>query len=138
MASFLGFLLAGLAGCADVSPANTPIRSVFVEETATGSSPSLARSADIIHDVSVRVLLRHGYLAAAEPAEADAILRSEWVSRPADAGSFDGRVTLRMTLVGRDGARHRFFDVVTALPIGFLTEERIAELVRTKLDANLP
>jgi hypothetical protein len=138
MVSFLGFLLAGLGGCADVPPANAPIRSVFVEETATGSAPSLARSADIIHDVSVRTLLRHGYLAAAEPADADAILRSEWFARPGDAASIAGRVSLRMTLVGRDGARRRVFDVVTAFPVGFLTDDRIAELVRTKLDANLP
>lgn len=138
MAWFVACLLAGLVGCADVSPGNARLSRVFVEETARSPSPSLARSADIIHDAAVRTLLRHGYLAEAEPAEADAFLRSAWHSAPADAGLLDGRVSLRMTLVGRDGTRHRDFEVITAVPAGFLTDERIAELVRTKLGANLP
>lgn len=138
MACFSACLLAGFVGCADVSPGGASLRRVFVEDTARSPSPSLARSADVIHDTAVRTLLRHGYLAAAEPAEADAFLRSAWHSAPADAGLPDGRVSLRMTLVGRDGTRHREFEVIAAAPARFLTDERIADLVRAKLDANLP
>ena len=135
MLSFLGCLLAGLVGCAVDVPKPWLIRSVYVEETVGAPSPDLARYADIIHDTSVRTLRQVGFTAATEPAEADAFLRSAWFVRPADAGKPEGRVTLRISLVARDGTLVRADDVVTDTPAVFLTNERIADLVRVKLAA---
>lgn len=131
-AVFLGSLLF-LVGCASRQVGLSPIRRVYVEEAVGAPAPGLAGSAAVIHDTSVRTLRSLGYADAREPDEADAFLRASWFVRPASAGSIDGRVTLRISLVGRDGGVLRTVDVVTDAPAGFLTEERIADLVREKL-----
>jgi hypothetical protein len=93
----------------------------------------LAQCAEIIHDTSVRVLKARGFIAAVDPSDADAFLRAIWIARPMTAGKPEGRVTLRMTLVDRDGAVLSAVDAVADAPAGFLTKERIADLIRMKL-----
>jgi hypothetical protein len=132
--SFLGCLLLGFGGCAVETPGSLPVRSIYVEEAIGAPSPDLAQCADVIHDTSVRVLRGRGFVAAMEPSAADAFLRATWSARPSTAGMPDGRVSLRMSLVARDGTLLRAIDLVADLPAGFLTKERIADLVRTKLD----
>lgn len=133
MLSFLGCLLAGLVGCAVDVPKPLLIRSIYVEGATGAPSADLARSADTIHDTSVRTLRQVGFTAATEPAEADAFLRATWFVRPAVAGKPEGRVTLRLSLVARDGTLVQVDDVVADLPAAFLTDERIADLVRARL-----
>jgi hypothetical protein len=133
--SFLGCLLLGLGGCSAGSPPPRLVRSIFVEEASGAPSPDLAQCADVIHDTSVRVLIDRGYLAAMDPAVADAFLHAVWITRPAIAGTPQGRVTLRMTLVSRDGAVLSVLDIVTDTPAGFLSRERISDHIREKLGA---
>lgn len=137
MLSFLGCLLVGLAGCALEAPKTPLIRSIYVEEAVGAPSPELGRCADAIHDTSVRVLRERGYVAAMEPADADAILRATWSSRPSDFGVSGGRVTLRMTLVSRDGTLLQAADVIAEARAEFLTADRIADHVRAKVGAVL-
>lgn len=132
--SILGCLSLGLGGCAVDSPRPVPVRSIYVEEAVGAPSPDLAQCADVIHDTSVRVLSDRGFIAAMEPFAADAFLRATWSARPSSAGKLDGWVSLRMTLVARDGTLLRSVDLVADVPAGFLTKERIADLVRAKLD----
>jgi len=68
-----------------------------------------------------------------DPAVADAFLYAVWITRPAIAGTPQGRVTLRMTLVARDGTVLHSVDAVVDTPAGFLSKERIADLIREKL-----
>lgn len=133
--SLLGCLLLGLGGCSAGSPPPRLVRSIFVEEASGAPSPDLAQCADVIHDTSVRVLIDRGYLAAMDPAVADAFLHAVWITRPAIAGTPQGRVTLRMTLVSRDGAVLSVLDIVTDTPAGFLSRERISDHIREKLGA---
>ena len=132
--SFLGCLLLGLGGCSVDSLKPVHIRSIYVEEALGAPSPDLAQCADVIHDTSVRVLLDRGYIAATEPVGADAFLHAVWIARPLTAGMPAGRVTLRMTLVASDGMVMGAVDAVADAPAGLLTKERIAELLRRKLE----
>lgn len=132
-ASFLGCLLVGLAGCVAEAPTAAPIRRIFVEEAVGAPLPELARSAGVIHDTAVRTLRARGFVAAAEPSEADATLRSAWFVRPAETALPAGRVTLRMALVSREGAVLQGAEVIADVPAGFLSDERIADAVRAKL-----
>jgi hypothetical protein len=95
----------------------------------------MAQYADVIHDTSVRVLVERGFVAAIEPASADAFLRASWIAHPPIAGTPQRRVTLRMTLVSRDGAVLSVLDIVTDTPAGFLSRERISDHIREKLGA---
>jgi hypothetical protein len=131
--SFLGCLLLGICGCSVNAPEAALVRSIYVEESSGAPTPDLAQYADIIHDTSVRVLTDRGYVAAMEPAHADAILHAGWIARPAIAGTPQGRVTLRLTLVSRSGAVLFAADALADMPVGFLSKEQIAELIRTKL-----
>jgi len=133
--SILGCLSMGLGGCGVDSPRPVLVRSIYVEVPVGAPSPDLAQCADVIHDTSVRVLSDRGFVAAMEPSAADAFLRATWSARPSSAGTLDGRVSLRMTLVARDGTFLRSVDLVADMTAGFLTKERIADLVRTKLGA---
>ncbi len=131
--SFVGCLLLGLGGCSAGSPTPVLVRSIFVEVALCAPSPDLAQYADVIHDTSVRVLIGRGYVAAMEPAVADAFLYAVWIARPMTAGTPQGRVTLRMTLVAQDGSVLYSVDTVVDTPVGFLSKERISDLIRTKL-----
>ncbi len=133
--SFLGCLLLGLGGCAVDPPGARRVRSIYVEEAVGAPLPILAQYSAIIHDTSVRVLTNRGFVVAMEPSAADSFLRATWSARPSSAGTPDGRVSLRMILVGGDGTLLLSVDVVTDMTAGFLTNERIADLVRTKLGA---
>jgi hypothetical protein len=132
---FLGVVLLGFVGCSVGTPQPVLVRSVYVEEASGAPSDDLAQYADVIHDTSVRVLIERGYVAAMEPASTDAFLRACWVARPANAGTPQSRVTLRMTLVSRDGAVLSVLDIVTDTPAGFLSRERISDHIREKLGA---
>jgi hypothetical protein len=70
-----------------------------------------------------------------DPADADAFLSAAWIARPMTAGTPQGRVTLRMTLVARDGTVLHAVDPVLGMPASFLSNERIADLIRAKLGA---
>ena len=131
--SFLGCLLLGVCGCSVESSRSVHVRTIYVEEAAGAPSPDLAQFADVIHDTSVRVLMSRGYFAAVEPTVADAFLRVTWSARPSTAGVPEGRVSLRMSLVDRDGRQLHAVDLVADVPSGFLTKERLADLVRSKL-----
>ena len=132
---FLGVVSLGFGGCSAGSPAPGLVRSIYVEDSSGVAPPDMAQYADVIHDTSVRVLVERGYVASMEPASADAFLRASWVVRPAIAGTPQGRVTLQMTLVSRDGAVLRVLDIVTDTPAGFLSRERISDHIREKLGA---
>ena len=134
----LGVILLGFVGCSAGSPQPGLIRSVYVEGSVGAPLPDLAQYADVIHDTSVRVLVERGFVAAMEPASADAFLRASWLSRPAIAGTPQSRVTLRMTLVSRGGAVLRVLDIVTDTPAGFLSRERISDHIREKLGTIIP
>lgn len=99
------------------------------------AAPELSGCAEVVHDTAVRALTARGYVAAMEPGTADAWLRFAWIARPLDAGRPEGRLTLRMTLVARDGTLLRSAEVFADAPSGFLTKERVADLVRAKLAA---
>jgi hypothetical protein len=133
--SLWGGLVLALGGCSVAAPKPVLVRSVYVEEAAGTASPELARCADVIHDTSVRVLRGLGYVAASEPTTADASLHATWLARPVTAGSPAGRVSLRMSLVTRDGTVLKSAEVITDAQAGFLTKERIADHIRTKLGA---
>ena len=135
--SILGCFLFGLAGCALDAPRPLLVRSIYVEEAVGAPSPDLGRCADTIHDTSVRVLKERGFIAAMEPTEADAWLRATWSIRPSAIGTPEGRVTLRMSLVSRDGTLLKGADIIADAPAGLLTNERIADLVRARLGAVL-
>lgn len=128
-------LFLGLAGCATESPRPSLVRSIFVEEPAGLPSPELSGCSEIVHDTAVRALRSRGYVAALEPATADAWLRFTWFSRPLDAGRPEGRLTLRMTLMIRGGSLLRSVDVFAEAQSGLLTKERVADLVRAKIGA---
>ena len=131
--SFLGCLLLGLGGCSVSPPKAVLVRSIYVEEASGAPSLDLAQCADVIHDTSVRVLIDRGYVAAMDPAVADAFLHAVWIAKPMTAGTPQRRVTLRMTLVTRDGMVLHSVDAVVDTPAGFLSKERIADLIREKL-----
>jgi hypothetical protein len=133
-----GVLLLGLAGCAVTPTKPLLVRRIFVEEASGAPSPELALCAAVIHDTSVRVLQDLGYVASQEPAEADAFLHAAWTARPATAGTPEGRVSLRVTMIGRDGAVMKEVDVIHDARAGFLTRERIADQVRAKLGSLSP
>jgi len=132
---FLGAVSLGSGGCSAGSSPPGLVRSIYVEGASGAPIPDLAQYADVIHDTSVRVLVKRGYVAAMEPARADAFLRASWVARPPIAGTPQSRVTLRMTLVSRDGAILSALDIVTDTPAGFLSRERISDHIREKLGA---
>jgi hypothetical protein len=132
---FMAGLFLGLAGCATESPRPSLVRSIFVEEPAGLPSPELSGCSEIVHDTAVRALRSRGYVAALEPATADAWLRFTWFSRPLDAGRPEGRLTLRMTLMTRGGSLLRSVDVFAEAQSGLLTKERVADLVRAKIGA---
>jgi hypothetical protein len=129
----LGIVLLGFGGCSAVSPVSALVRGIYVHEPSGAPTADLAQCADVIHDTSVRVITQRGYIATMEPASADAFLYSFWIARPAIAGTPQGRVTLRMTLVSRDGSLLSAHDIVTDAPAGFLTKERISDHIREKL-----
>jgi hypothetical protein len=131
--SLLGCLLLALGGCSAGSPPPRLVRSIFVEEASGAPSPDLAQCADVIHDTSVRVLQSRGYVAATEPAGADAILYAAWYARPVSAGIPVGKVSLRLTLVDRSGRVLGSFVVISDVQASFLSKERIADLVREQL-----
>jgi hypothetical protein len=109
------------------------VRSVYVQEAIGAPSPSLALCVDVIHDTSVRVLQSRGYVAATEPAGADAILYAAWYARPVRSGMPVGKVSLRLTLVDRSGRVLESFEVFSDAQASFLSKERIADLVREQL-----
>jgi hypothetical protein len=129
----LGSLALGLAGCAGPAAPPVLVRSVYVEEAIGAPTPDLALCGDVIHDTSVRVLRSRGYVAAMEPAGADATLYAAWYARPASAGSPVGKVSLRLTLADRNGRVLDAFDVITDAQANFLSKERVADLVRERL-----
>ena len=129
----LGCLALGLAGCAGPDAPPVLVRSVYVEEAVGAPTPDLALCGDVIHDTSVRVLRSSGYVAATEPAGADAILSAAWYARPAGSGSSVGKVSLRLTLADRNGRVLEAFDVISDAQASFLSKERIADLVRERL-----
>jgi len=131
--SILGCLLLGLVGCSVGAPKPLIIRSIYVEEASGGSSPDLGQFSAVIHDTSVRVLEGLGYVVAMEPARAGAFLHAVWMVRPPVAGTPQGRVTLKLTVVARDGTVFHVVEVVTDMPASFLSQERLADLIRTKL-----
>ena len=135
---FIGVVLLGFFGCSAGSPKAGLIRSIYVEEPSGAPPPDLAQYGDVIHDTSVRILIERGYVAAMEPASADAFLRASWVARPAVTGTPQSRVTLRMTLVSPGGAVLSVLDIVTDTPAGFLSRERISDHVREKLGTIIP
>lgn len=135
IATLLGSLFVGLSGCALVAPRSGPVRHVYVEEAVGAPATELARHAAAIHDSAVRTLRGLGYAAALEPADADAFLRAAWSVQPASAGAPHSRVSLRMTLVARDGTLLRAADIIRDVPAGFLTDEGITEQVRVQLGA---
>ena len=135
---FLGLVLLGFGGCAASAPKSGLIRSIFVEEPSGAPSTDLAQYSAVIHDTSVRVMMQRGYVATMESTGADAFLHAVWIARPAIAGTPQGRVTLRMTLVSRDGSVQRNLDVVSDTPAGFLSKERIADHIREKLGVIIP
>ena len=130
---FLGVVLLGFGGCSAGRPTPGLVCSVYVEDSSGAAPPDLAQYAAVIHDTSVRVLVERGYVAAMEPDGADAFLHAVWITRPAIAGTPQGRVTLRMTLVSRNGAVLSVLDIVTDTPAGFLSRERISDHIREKL-----
>ena len=126
----LGCLALGLAGCVGPDAPPVLVRSVYVQEAIRAPSPALALCGDVIHDTSVRVLQSRGYVAATEPAGADAILYAAWFARPVSAGIPVGKVSLRLTLVDRSGRVLGSFLVISDAQASFLSKERIADLVR--------
>ena len=130
---FLGCFALSLAGCAGPDAPPVLVRSVYVQEAIGAPSPSLALCVDVIHDTSVRVLQSRGYVAATEPAGADAILYAAWYARPVSAGMPVGKVSLRLTLVDRSGRVLESFEVFSDAQASFLSKERIADLVREQL-----
>jgi hypothetical protein len=68
-----------------------------------------------------------------DPAVADAFLYAVWIAKPMTAGTPQRRVTLRMTLVARDGTVLHSVDAVVDTPAGFLSRERISDHIREKL-----
>ena len=130
---FLGCLALGLAGCAGPDAPPVLVRSVYVEEAIGAPSPALALCGDVIHDTSVRVLQSRGYVAATEPAGADAILYAAWYARPVSSGLPVGKVSLRLTLVDRSGRVLDSFYAIADEQASFLSKERIADLVRDQL-----
>ena len=88
---------------------------------------------DAIHDASVRALQTLGYVAAAESGEADAVLRAVWLGEASTGEHPEGRVTLRMSLVVRDGKVMKTLDIISDVPARFLTRERIADRIRAQL-----
>ena len=134
----MGVVLLGFVGCSAGSPQAGLIRGIYVEGSVGAPTPDLTQYADVIHDTSVRVLIERGYVAAMEPASADAFLRAFWVARPAVTGTPQSRVTLRMTLVSPGGAGLSDLDIVTDTPAGFLSRERISDHVREKLGMIIP
>ena len=135
---FLGLVLLGFGGCAASAPKSGLIRSIFVEEPSGAPSTDLAQYSAVIHDTSVRVMMQRGYVATMESTGADAFLHAVWIARPAIAGTPQGRVTLRMTLVSRDGSVLSALDIVTDTPAGFLSKERISDHIREKLGTIIP
>jgi hypothetical protein len=131
--SFLGCLALGLAGCVGPDAPPVLVRSVYVQEAIGAPSPSLALCVNVIHDTSVRVLQSRGYVAATEPAGADAILYAAWYARPVRSGMPVGKVSLRLTLVDRSGKVLESFEVFSDAQASFLSKERIADLVREQL-----
>ena len=130
---FLGCLALGLAGCAGPETPPVLVRSVYVQEAVGAPSPALALCSDVIHDTSVRVLRSRGYVAATEPAGADAILYAVWYARPVSSGLPVGKVSLRLTLVDRSERVLDSFYVFSDEQASFLSKERIADLVREQL-----
>ncbi len=109
------------------------IRSIYVEEAPGTLVPDLAQYSAVIHDTSVRVLEDLGYVAAMEPARADAILHAVWMIRPPATGTPPGHVTLKLTIMARDGKTLHVVEAVTDMPASFLSQARLADLIRTKL-----
>jgi hypothetical protein len=72
-------------------------------------------------------------VAATEPAGADAILYAAWYARPVSAGMPVGKVSLRLTLVDRNGRVLGSSVVISDMQASFLSKERIADLVRDRL-----
>jgi hypothetical protein len=130
---FLGCLALGLVGCAGPDAPPVHVRSVYVQEAIGAPSPALALCGDVIHDTSVRVLRSRGYVAATEPAGADAILYAAWYSRQVSSGLPVGKVSLRLTLVDRSERVLDSFDVISDAQASFLSKERVADLVREQL-----
>ena len=130
---FLGCLALGLAGCVGPDAPPVMVRSIYVEEAIGAPTPALALCGDVIHDTSVRVLRSRGYVAATEPAGADAILYAAWYSRPVSSGMPVGKVSLRLTLTDRSGRVLDTLDVITDAQASFLSKDRIADLVRARL-----
>lgn len=130
---WLGCLALGLVGCAGPDAPPVQVRSVYVEEAVGAPSPDLALCGDIIHDTTVRVLRSRGYVAATEPAGADAILYAAWSARPSGVAGPVGKVSLRLTLVDRSGRVLDSLDAISDVPASFLSKARIADLVRARV-----
>ena len=76
-----------------------------------------------------------GYRAAKDQAEADAILEGTWELSPAASDASRERVTLRLVLREKSGRILFTVEVIKSVPIGFLSKDRIGELVGKELSA---
>jgi hypothetical protein len=72
-------------------------------------------------------------VAAPELTAADAVLRAAWIVPSPVAGAAGPKVSLRLTLVRRDGRVLRTFVAIDEVPLRFLSPERVADHVRAGL-----
>ena len=123
-----------VAGCVPRSDL-AEVRSIFVREPQGAVSETMRLCGEAAHDSAVRRLRSLGYRAATEEGEADAVLEGSWeVAAGADEPSRQ-RVTLRLRLRTRGGEELLVTPVIAAVPVAFLSKDRIGELVGERLTA---
>ena len=124
-------------GCSTVpAPATSGgVRSIFVQEPIGAVTAEMRLCGEVAHDAAVRHLEALGYRAAKDEAEADAFLEGAWELSPAASDASRQRVTLRLVLREQSGRILFTVDVIKSVPIGFLSKDRIGELVGKELSA---
>ena len=124
------------AGCSTMTPdARTPpeVRSVFVQEPEGADSDELRRYGEVAHDLAVRRLEALGYVAARDPADADATLEGRWVRLPAGGAAASRRLTLRLALRSRTGRLLFEAQVIPETPVHFVSADRIRDALSSRL-----
>jgi hypothetical protein len=136
--AFVG--VAFLAGCLGVGPEPTTaavssptMRRIFVTDPTGASTAEFAELDAAIHDAAVRSLRDQGFEVVAEPAQAQATVRFSWHTRPVSAGSPGARIQLLLRLEDRVGRTRFARDVITDMPLGFLSPSRVTDAVHTRL-----
>ncbi|PHX79958.1 MAG: hypothetical protein CK541_02390 [Opitutia bacterium] len=109
------------------------IRRIFVTDPTGASTAEFAALDAAIHDATVRTLRNQGYEVLAEPARAQAMVRFSWHTRPVSAGSLGARVKLRLKLEDRADQTLLARDVITDMPLVFLSPSQVTDAVHALL-----